>query len=109
MDSYFFDFDTSDSILPFNGGDYSEVPYFIVASISKRVWLSIALSSSIVGALRIATMVTLDKYSPMGAPDFYVAIFNFVIGFIAGGFASLAVARYFHRRATAYPSNHEIT
>lgn len=85
------------------------VIYFIVASISKRVWLSIALSSSIVGALRIAIMVTLDKYSPMGAPDFYVAIFNCVIGFIAGGFASLAVARYFHRRATAYPSNHEIT
>ena len=75
------------------------VIYFIVASISKRIWLSIALSSSIVGALRIALIIATNGSSP--APDFYVGILNCVIGILTGGFASLAVARYYYRRATA--------
>ena len=75
------------------------VIYFFVATISKRIWLSIALSSLVVGGLRITLIIATNARSP--SPDFYVGILNCVIGILTGGFASFAVVRYYYRWATA--------
>ena len=75
--------------------------YFVVSRILKSGLQSIKVSCFIVGFLQLALIFSVDTSSPIGRPDFNIAILNSSIGLIAGSFASLAVARYFHRRATA--------